>query len=133
MRELAEVMRDGDIARELNRLGRKTGHGNTWNQSRVCSLRNEHGIAVYDPEKQEKKGLITMQEAAQRLGICSMSVRRLIERGILSAQQVIPYAPWIISAEELNTPTVQAIVKGIKSGKAIPLTEDQNQQTLDFQ
>lgn len=129
-RELAEVMPDHAIARELNRLARKTGQGNGWNQSRVCSLRHAHGIAAYDPEKQ--KGLIHMQEAARRLGICAMSVRRLIERGILPGRQVIAYAPWMIAEEQLNSPTIQAAVARIKSGQGIPLPENPNQKMLIF-
>lgn len=46
-RSLARQMPDKLIAATLNRAGKRTGHGNGWTQSRVCSLRNKHGIAVY--------------------------------------------------------------------------------------
>lgn len=133
VRELSEVMCDGDIARELNRLGRKTGHGNTWKQNRICALRNENGIAFYDPEKRKERGLVTMQGAAKLLGICSMSVKRLIDRKIIVSKQVIPGAPRMITKEQMNTPIVKAAVKCMKLRKKIPLTGNQNQETLSFQ
>lgn len=133
VRELSEVMCDGDIARELNRLGRKTVHGNTWNQSRVCALRNGNNIAVYDPEKRKEKGLVTMQAAAKLLGICAMSVKRLIERKIISSTQVMSGAPQMIAEEQLSTPSVIVAVKCMKLRKKIPLTENSNQGTLSFQ
>lgn len=133
VRELSEVMCDGDIARDLNRLGRKTGHGNTWNQTRVCALRNGNNIAVYDPKKRKEKGLITMQAAAKFLGICSMSVKRLIDRKIISSTQVMPGAPRMIPEEQLGTSSVKAAVKCMKLRKKIPLTENSNQGTLNFQ
>ena len=133
VRELSEVMCDGDIARELNRLGRKTGHGNPWNQSRVCALRNENGIAFYDPEKRKERGLVTTQAAAKLLGICAMSVKRLIDRKIISSRQVIYGAPRMIAEEQLRAPSVIAAVKCLKLRKPIPLTENPNQETLGFQ
>jgi hypothetical protein len=45
VRELARTLPDAQIARVLNRLGYCIGAGNTWIQSRVDSLRNNHGIA----------------------------------------------------------------------------------------
>ena len=43
-RALARLMPDKLIAAALNRAGKLTGRGNGWTQSRVCSLRNHHGI-----------------------------------------------------------------------------------------
>jgi DNA invertase Pin-like site-specific DNA recombinase len=46
IRSLARIQPDGMIASILNRMGRRTAHNETWNARRVCSVRNNHGIAV---------------------------------------------------------------------------------------
>ena len=47
IRVLARMMPDKAIAALLNRAGKRTGRQNGWTQSRVCTFRNQHGIAVY--------------------------------------------------------------------------------------
>src|SRR5262245_4590455 len=44
VRDLARAQSDGDIARVLNRLGYRTGAGNTWTALRILSLRRYHGV-----------------------------------------------------------------------------------------
>lgn len=133
VKSLAEVMSDRDIARQLNRLGRKTGHGNSWNQSRVSSLRNSHEIPVYDPRTKREKGLVNMQEAARHLGVSAMSVVRLIRRGILSARQVMPYAPRLILIDDLGKPAVRTAVDDLQRRVKRPLPEDERQKVFDLQ
>jgi hypothetical protein len=48
VRELARRLPDGQIARILNRLGYQTGVGNGFTANRVVTLRNYHGIEVYN-------------------------------------------------------------------------------------
>ena len=82
VRELATVVPDRDIARILNRLGKKTGKGLSWKQARICTLRNYHRILVFSPEKANRE-YCNMKEAAAELDISPMSVRRLITKKIL--------------------------------------------------
>ena len=49
IRSLARQQSDGAIAATLNRLGKRTGRGNTWTQARVCSFRAGHGVEVHRP------------------------------------------------------------------------------------
>jgi hypothetical protein len=65
----ALTLSDGHIARVLNRLGLKTGRGNSWIAPRVNSLRNHQGIPVYDPARREKEGWLTLDEAAAELRV----------------------------------------------------------------
>ncbi|MFH1572393.1 MAG: recombinase family protein [Acidobacteriota bacterium] len=130
VRELAEVMPDKDIVRMLNRLGRKTGRGNAWIESRVAALRYHNGIAAYDPKK--RKGLLTMHQAAERLGVSPMSVKRLIGQGILPARQIMPYAPRLIAEKDLGLPAVERAVLGIKRRGKMPLPENPDQKSLIF-
>lgn len=48
VRDLARSLPDAGIARVLNRLGYRTGGGNTWNQYRVTSLRSHQHILAFD-------------------------------------------------------------------------------------
>ena len=128
IRELARMLPDELIAGLLNRLGKKTGKGNSWTKSRVCSFRSARRIAVYrEGERQERAELI-LSEAAEQLGVDPVVVRRLIRSGVLPARQACKGAPWIIDKEALELPEVLA---GLS--KRGPLTPHPNQTSLDFQ
>ena len=131
VRELAPLLPDGQIARVLNRLGLRTGRGNTWITSRVVSLRNRNGIPVHDRNALERTGIVTMEQAAATLGVSPTTVRRLIRLQILPGRQVVPYAPWIIEADDLENRDVQDYVATVKRGQTRPRTVDVNQLTVD--
>lgn len=127
IRSLARQLSDGSIAAMLNRLGKKTGRGNTWTQARVRSFRNARGIAVYAPGEMAERGELTLKETAERLGVSTMTVLRLIGDGTIGASQVCKGAPWAIP---------QAQLKGIGdpiTGNLCPQTAHPNQQPLDIQ
>ena len=46
VRGLARQLPDGGIAATLNRLGKKTGRGNSWTEARVRSFRKGHGMCL---------------------------------------------------------------------------------------
>ena len=127
IRELARMLPDELIAGLLNRLGRKTGRGNSWTKSRVCSFRSARRIAVYpDGERHERDELI-LSETAEQLGVDPVVVRRLFRSGILPARQACKGAPWIIRREALDRPEVLAAL----SNRG-PLTPHPKQTNLDF-
>ena len=128
VRELARSLPDPLIASLLNRLGKRTGKGNAWTRMRVCSFRTSHGIAVYREGERRERGELVLAEAAERLGVATWQLQRLIRAGIVPARQACKGAPWLIAEEALETPEVQDAL----SGKG-PLTTDANQQSLDFQ
>jgi excisionase family DNA binding protein len=72
-----------------------------------------------------------LAEAAQLLQVSSMTVLRLIQRKLLSAQQPCPGAPWIIRRSNLDSPAVKRALTLRLSDD--PLTPNQNQHSLDFQ
>jgi hypothetical protein len=46
----------GLLASLLNRAGKRTGRGNGWTSSRVCSLRSNHGIASHrEGERRDRR------------------------------------------------------------------------------
>jgi len=133
VRRLSMVTPDRNIARILNRLGYKTGKGQSWNQSRVVSVRSSNHIPVYSPERQKQEGWLNLEQAARELQISPMSVHRLLKTGILDGQQIVPYAPWVIRKESLSQETVQSAVRSIKGGRNRPLPEKPGQVKLDFE
>lgn len=120
VKELAQITPDSSIAAILNRLGYRTGAGNTWTESRVRVLRSYHKIPVFDETKE--RSWITMGEAASRLGISPTAVKRLLTRGILPGRQIVAYAPWVIQTTDLELPRVQTRVRAIHQGRIGPRT-----------
>jgi hypothetical protein len=94
VRELVHVLPDSQIAAVLNRLGFRTGRGNTWTASRVVTLRNYHQIPVHDAARAASGGWLTLEAAAAQLMVSPTVVRKLITRGTLPATQIVATAPW---------------------------------------
>jgi DNA invertase Pin-like site-specific DNA recombinase len=116
--ELAKVSDDRTIAGVLNRLGYRTGQGNFWNVARVCSFRHNHGIDGCTGQND----FVTLQGAAQLLGISDRAVRTLIGKGVLAAKQAVVCAPWVIEKTALEQPRVQAAARAVRAGKTLPPT-----------
>ena len=127
VRGLARQLTDGAIAATLNRLGKKTGRGNSWTESRVRSFRNGHDVAVFRSGEMAERGELTLTEAAERLGISKMTVLRLISDGTIQATQVCKGAPWAIPEAQVDA------LYGTDLRNAGPRTADPNQQQLNFQ
>lgn len=119
VRELAKVCDDKTIASILNRLGYRTGLENTWTESRIYSLRNYHGVPDFNPTS---RCWLTLREAATELGISHRVVERLVRQKVLPAQQIVPYAPWVIERANLQLPAVQAMAQAIRKGQKSPRT-----------
>jgi hypothetical protein len=49
IRELALVCADSSIVSILNRLGYRTGIGNTWTEKRVQHVRHSNGVPAFPP------------------------------------------------------------------------------------
>ena len=102
IRSMATRWSDEDIAATLNRMRLPTGQGKTWTAHRVSSIRRVRGIHAY--RSAEKDGVwLTMREAAQHCGVTSHRIRRLIQAGVLPAEQVVPGAPYQIRAADLQS------------------------------
>ena len=124
IRRLSSQLPDKAIAPLLNRLKIKTGKGNAWTRDRVRTFRNDHRIPVYQGRQD---GLLTLESAAQRLGVCAQSVRGLINDKVIAASQVITGAPWMIPLPELEKKEVLEAVERIKcrTHRASPHCENQ--------
>jgi DNA invertase Pin-like site-specific DNA recombinase len=111
VRQMAGRFSDEQIAATLNRIALRTGDGNTWNQKRVAALRYRQQLPSHDPTRET---LLTMDQAADRLGISATAVRRLLRRKILPGTQAIPWAPWEIRPEALDSEVVKRAVEAIR-------------------
>jgi len=120
VRQMATTCPDEQIAVTLNRLGLRTGPGNTWNEGRVRSARDHHGIPACDLSQPREH--LTLDQAARRLGVSPTTVRRLITTKQLPARQVVPYAPWQISPDALTSDVVRRAVTVIKQRERVPQT-----------
>lgn len=130
IRQMAGKFPDEQIAATLNRLGFSTGAGKTWNEQRVYSARHYNELPAYNPD-QTNQDILTMEEAAQHLGVSTTTVRRLIEQKKLAATQVVPCAPWQIAIAALDATAVRTAVNKIKNGVRVPRTLlDDKQQRM---
>jgi hypothetical protein len=122
--DLSKVCDDRAIAVVLNRLGYRTGHGNSWVASRVTQLRHHYRL----PNFQKDDQWLTLQQAADSLGVSHTVVQRLIKLGHLPARQVVKYAPWIINRLDLNAAEVQRTVRAIHAGHRGPSTDSRQSE-----
>jgi DNA invertase Pin-like site-specific DNA recombinase len=126
VRELARLMPDRQIARLLNRCGKPTGYSNGWTQQRVRGFRGHHGVAVYRDGERAERGEITLDAAAEIIGVCKMTALRMIRRGDIKGRQVCTGAPWVIKAED-----VAAFAARKRSSASV--TPNPAQQAFEFQ
>jgi Recombinase/Recombinase zinc beta ribbon domain len=112
IRKMAGKFRDEQIASTLNRLGLKTGPGNTWIEGRVRAVRSYHNLPAYDAKV--ARTALTLEEASERLGVSHKIVRRLIESGKIAATQVVPCAPWEIPAAAIESQDVLREIGNVK-------------------
>jgi len=131
VRQLAHCANDTHIARLLNRLQHKTDSARTWNKFEVGHFRRAHQIPAFSPKQYRDQGWLNLTEAAKELGLSAMAVKKLIKLKIVSAQQIVTYAPWMISRTELDKPKVRSIVKQMKQRRQIPLYDNPKQLTLE--
>ena len=130
VRRMAGKWSDEQIAATLNRLGLRTGAGNAWIKARVASLRSYHGFPPYDPARPNTT--LTLEQAAESLGVSETVVRRLIATKVLPAAQVVASAPWEIAPGALELATVKAAVGQVRAGSRAPRSRSSEDQLSIF-
>lgn len=99
---LARLQPDAMIASILNRIGRRTPHGERWTARSVCSLRHRYEIAVYAPHEWRQRAEVTVDEAAAMLQVSDTTVLKWIRSGHLHATQLCPHAPWVLRQSDVE-------------------------------
>jgi hypothetical protein len=123
IRNMARRYRDDEIARVLSKLGRRTGKGNRWTQSRVASVRKKHAIPAPD-QAQLDPNLLTLGQARKYCGVSDTTLMRLIDEKILAVEQVAPYAPLEIKRADLDSEPVASILERLKATGKLVLDGD---------
>jgi len=105
VRTLAREFDDGQIARILNRQGRRSGRGLAFTATSVRSLRGKNQIPVCarkEPQH-EREGPFTAEQVARELGVSDSTVHHWLRQGLLAGSQAAPRAPWrIVLTEEIR-------------------------------
>jgi excisionase family DNA binding protein len=114
MRRLAVHHPDTVIAGVLNRQGRKTARGENFTANRVASLRRHWEIPCYQaPTKPAEGELLTVEAAANQLGVAASTLLRWLNDGFIGGEQVTPGAPWRIRmTQELKNLIVPEVPSG---------------------
>jgi predicted site-specific integrase-resolvase len=95
IRRLAVHHSDAITAGVLNRQGKKTATGESFTATRVAGVRQHWKIPGYQPPATPPEGeLLTVQAAADRLGVAPSTLLRWIGDGFIGGEQVTPGAPW---------------------------------------
>jgi DNA invertase Pin-like site-specific DNA recombinase len=116
--ELVKVCDDKAIAGVLNRLAYRSGQGNSWSGVRVSHFRSTHGLSAVE----RREDYLTLEKAAQALGVSQAMVKTLIRKNILPAKQVVTFAPWVIEQKDIESPRVRAAARAAKRGSHFPPT-----------
>jgi excisionase family DNA binding protein len=95
IRRLAQHHSDRRIAAILAKQGRRTGTGLPFTEPRVRYVRQAAGIPAAPPPDPDSE-LVTIADAAARLGVSTSTIRRWLREGLLPAEQTTPHAPWRI-------------------------------------
>lgn len=128
VQSMAGQWADAEIAGTLNRLGLRTGVGNTWNAERVLSVRKRLRLVGHDPA--QSKPMLTLNQAADGLDVGPWVIRRLIKLGVLKAVQPFPRAPWRLDPSLLDDDRVRQVATAIRARKIRPGSETRNQLKL---
>jgi DNA invertase Pin-like site-specific DNA recombinase len=120
VRQMAAQYADGEIALTLNRLRLKTGTGNTWNETRVRSLRSQLKIVHQSSQQNDSSSSVNLEAAAKRLRVSGTVVRRLIKLKILPAVQVVAGAPWQIAVNDADCPAVVQAALRLQRREGLP-------------
>lgn len=105
IRTLAAELDDAQIARVLNKQGRRTGRGNPFTSVKVAQHRNNNDITACPPARAQdpKDGPFSADQAAAELGVCSSTIHQWLRDGTLPGKQLAPNAPWrIILNDEIR-------------------------------
>jgi DNA invertase Pin-like site-specific DNA recombinase len=129
---LRKVLNDQAIATVLNREKIRTTSIPTWTAQAVSDYRRRHGIQGFSEAQKRKHSWLTAHEAANSLGISTMSVSRLIKSKVLPAEQTLAGLPVVIRQEDLGLTQVKAAVNDMKSSRNRPLTDDSKQLRFNF-
>jgi len=123
IRKMAVRYGDDQIARVLNKLGRRTGKGRAWSREGVKTARRNHAIPGHTRTAVDAE-VLSLQGASRLLAVSDTTIRKLVEAGVLPMKQVVPWAPWEIARADLDSPAVRRMVNSLKKTGRLELEGD---------
>ena len=118
VRGLAAEVDDREIARVLNMNGTATPSGLRWTQDRVRDCRRQNRITA--TAGREPRTSMTMNQVQLHLGISHNALLALVRLHLLDPNQLVPFAPWRVSRERLDSADVQRAVAQLKKTGRLP-------------
>ena len=108
--EVSRLARNGI----LNRQGRTTATGLSFTANRVGSLRTHWKIPCFEPVEHAHDGdCMTIEQAAQALGVAPSTLHRWLNDGFIAGEQVTLGAPWRIRlTDDLRSKFVENAPEG---------------------
>jgi DNA invertase Pin-like site-specific DNA recombinase len=101
VRKLAVEFDDAQIARTLNKQGRRSGRDLPYTKESVGSMRGRYKILRGTPQiKDPRFGPFTGDESAKELGVDMSTIQRWLKDGLLVGKQIAAGAPWQIILDE---------------------------------
>jgi DNA invertase Pin-like site-specific DNA recombinase len=131
VRVLARICSDDLIAGILNRNGHLTGRGNRWTRERVTALRSHHHIPCC-PRGEQPLPWMNLTDAATLLDVSPRTLRLAIDRGDIAADHPFADGPWVISRDELDGESGQALKRRVSQGARRPSVPDSQQEEILF-
>src|SRR5262252_5613804 len=119
IRQMAVRFSDEEIARVLNRQGRRTGKGNRWSKDRVASARRRYVIDGHRRPRPDPE-VLSLQQAARYCGVSSTTIKRLVVSGVLHRDQVAPWAPWEIKRADLDSEVMGQVLTHLQATGKLP-------------
>ena len=131
---LRKVLPDEHLASALNRQRLWPPRGpkeqKTWTARQVSAFRRQHHIPAFSSKAKEEHGWLTQAEAANRLDISAMSMTRLVQAGVVPAEQPHAGLPSVIHRQDLDREEVKRALDRLKASGNRPLTDYPNQLSL---
>jgi DNA invertase Pin-like site-specific DNA recombinase len=127
IRKMAQRYGDKDIARVLNKLGRRTGKDKRWSELAVKTARRHYGIPGHTRTLEDSQ-ILSFNAAARYLDVSNTTIARLAKAGVLPIQQVAPFAPWEIRRQDLDSEPVRGVVARLKATGRLDLKGESSDQ-----
>jgi DNA invertase Pin-like site-specific DNA recombinase len=132
IRQMAVRYSDEEIARVLNKHGRRTGKGNRWTKKRVAAARRRYVINGHRRPRPDPE-VFSLQQAARYCGVSATTMKRLVASGVLKRDQVAPWAPWEIKRADLESEVIRQVLAHLQTTGTLPLVgNDSATQQLLF-
>jgi len=94
---------DEEIATVLNQRGLRSGAGKLFNPMIVARIRSSYGLADRY-SRLRASGMLTMQEMANKLGVCNDTVKIWRRHGLLGAKAYNDKGQYLFEPPDENTP-----------------------------